>query len=288
MSTVRPEAGRSSLRVLPLRPGTNIPAIAGWPARATDDTAQIEAWREQIPGCNWGILTGGGLGVLDIDTKSAPEWSFGGFDSLIQVEELLELDLGDLPLVQTASGAHLYFRYDGVLPSRVPWIEHVDLKADAASGQGHQVAAPGTFRTDIPGEPRTYELVRGDLASIPYAPEALVRALREWRGSSNGSSGGGGSSVELPETDVLRRTGFRLGQRDNGFNTLMWRLVRNHYPHLDLVRQIAYEIWRETDNPPGDVFPWSKVENQMQRAVKSIGPDVEAQLAWASSLRGAP
>lgn len=266
----------SELRYLPLRPGTNIPAISKWPELASSDPVVRNRWRQEIPGCNWGIRTGDGVGVLDIDTKSDPH-GFGGFDSLIQITELLEVDLNRLPLVETYSGAHLYFRYSGRLPSRVPWLPHLDVKADG----GHQVAAPGTIRNGEWGE-RTYRLVRGDLDAIPYGPDALVSAIQSWRvGASGGSGSGGGGSVDLPDTEWLREHGFRLGQRDSGFNTLVWRLTRTHYPHVDLVHQIAYEVWLHTDNPLNDPLPWAKVQSQIRRAEKSIGPEVQAQIEWA-------
>jgi len=279
----------SALRFLPLRRGTNIPAIREWQHRASSDSDQIEAWRREIPGCNWGILTGDGLGVIDLDTKKAPEWSFGGYSTFIDLEDRLGVDFTIFPAVLTASGTHLYFRYEGHLPSRVPWLDWIDLKADASEGQGHQVAAPGTVRTDAPGEHRVYELVRGDLLSIPHAPSELLTAMRSWSGGARGGSGGGGSSVDLDElggVERLRHEGFRDGQRDNGFNTLAWYLVRTHYPHMDLVWRIAWEVYQRTDTSASDPFPWSKVEYQIRRAEQKIGPEVTAQVEWAKKRYG--
>jgi hypothetical protein len=275
-----------NLRYLPLRPGSNIPWLEDWTNRASDDRSQWEAWARELPHCNWGVLVGNGVGVLDLDTKNAPEWSAGGFSSLINVQELLSVDLSNLPLVTTPHGAHLYFRYDEGLESRVPWIDHLDVKADGKEGRpGHQVAAPGSVRIDQHGIERTYTLIRGDLNDIPYAPLALIDAIRSWRGTSGHGSGGGGSAVELVSTEFRRENGFRLGERDNGFNTLVWSLTRKHYPHVDLIRQILYDVYAKTDNPNTDLFPWSKVEHQLARALKDIGPDVEAQNSWASGIR---
>ncbi|MBH0053770.1 bifunctional DNA primase/polymerase [Salinibacterium sp. SWN139] len=271
----------NELRYLPLRAGTNIPAVRNWPGLASADPAVLERWREEFPRCNWGVLTGHGIGVLDIDTKG-DAYGFGGFDSLIRITELLSLDLSNLPLVETYSGAHLYFAYEGSLPSKVPWLPHLDVKADG----GHQVAGPGTIRDGDHGE-RTYRLTRGSLNEIPLAPKALLTAIRGWRvpALSSGSAGGG-TAVELPKVDWLREHGFRLGQRDNGFNALVWKLTRTHYPHMDLVHRISYEVWLQTDNPPGDPFPWAKVEQQIERAKNSIGPEIETQLNWAKRIGG--
>lgn len=276
----------ADLRYLPLRPGTNIPAATGWQHRASNDPAILEDWAREFPGCNWGILTGDGLGVLDLDTKR-DEHGYGGFTSMIDVEELLGVELAAHPMVETYTGAHVYFRYHGHLPTRVPWLPHLDVKADpvAAGGQGHQVAGPGTVRGGEWGE-RTYRLVRGSLDAIPYAPDSLITAIRSWRVSNASGSGGGGSSVDLPDTAWLREHGFRSGQRDNGFNTLAWKLTRIHYPRMDLVHQIIYEVWEHTDQPSGDVLPWAKVQAQIDRAEKSIGPEVTAQIEWARRRYG--
>lgn len=270
----------SDLRYLPLRPGTNIPAIRDWPRLATSDPLVLDGWRAEFPGCNWGVLTGNGLGVLDLDTKSDPD-GYGGFASLIQVEDLIGVELSEFPMVETYTGAHIYFRYHGNLSSRVPWVPHLDVKADG----GHQVAGPGTVRDGEWGE-RTYTLVRGSLDAIPYAPESLLTAIRSWRVSgAGGGSFGGGSAVDLPATDYLREHGFRLGQRDNGFNTLAWKLVRTHYPHMDLVTRIMYEVWLATDKPDNDPLPWSTVQRQIARAEEHIGPDEQRMRSWAQSLR---
>jgi len=227
-------------------------------------------------------LTGYGLGVLDLDTKKAPEHSSGGYATLIDVEEALEVDLSHLPLVRSFSGAHLYFRYEGVLRTLNPWLPYLDVQADG----GHQVAAPGTIR-EVRGVTRVYTLARGSLDEIPYAPVELVEAIRRSSVHAQREGRGRTGNSTIPPTAYLREKGFRLGERDNGFNALAWRLVRNHYPHMDLVRQLAYEVWLESDNPVADPLPWAKVEDQIVRAEKAIGPDVEAQIAWAARIRGA-
>lgn len=284
----------ADLRYLPLKAGTNEPALSGWPTKATSDRSTLEQWAREYPGCNWGILTGNygdgpGVGVLDVDTKSDVDENgdpigYGGFASIIMLEDLIGVDLSRLPMVETYTGAHLFFRYHGQLLSKVPWLPHLDVKADGHSGLGHQVAGPGTVRDGKWGE-RTYRLVRGSLDAIPFAPESLLTAIRSWRVAGAGGSFGGGSSVDLPATDHLREHGFRLGQRDNGFNTLAWKLVRNHYPHMDLVNQIAYEVYTHTDNPDNDPLPWSVVQRKIDRAARLLGPEIDAQFSWAKNLR---
>ncbi|WP_206750327.1 bifunctional DNA primase/polymerase [Cryobacterium sp. TMS1-13-1] len=251
------------LRFLPLRPGTNRPWLTEWPKRASADHDVIQAWRHEFPRCNWGILTGDGIGVLDVDCKPNLEepWSFQGFASLIDVEELLGIDLSNLPLVQTASGAHLYFRYSGRLDSKVPWVPHLDVKADG----GHQVAAPGTIRDGVDGE-RVYTLLRGDLRDIPFAPEALLRAIQGWRINRSGLGGGSPSPrADLPSTEEAITNGLPLSSR----NDYMHRLGCRWWLKLGLdaeaeVWVLARLVWEAT--PGQDSFPWSEVEKAVHSA----------------------
>ncbi|KXZ61388.1 hypothetical protein Mlaev_00647 [Microbacterium laevaniformans] len=255
----------NDLRVLPLRPGTNIPAIRGWQNVASADPAQIAKWQAEFPRCNWGIRTGEGVGVLDLDTKNAPAWSAGGFGSLIDVCELLDLDLSHLPMVETFSGAHLYFRYDGHLPSKVPWVDYIDVKADG----GHQVAGPGTVR-EYQGVERTYRIVRGNLRDIPYAPVELIDAIRGWR-MPRGSSGGGSPSpgADLPTTADAIRYGLPLNSR----NDFMHRLASRWWLKLGFsaeaeVWALARAVWEAT--PGRDTFPWSEVVTAVRSARRFI------------------
>ena len=266
--------------MLPLRRGTNIPAIRNWQNLATADPAQIAAWQAEFPGCNWGIRTGEGVGVLDLDTKNAPEWCAGGFGSLIELCELLDLNLSHLPMVETFSGAHLYFRYDGHLPSRVPLGDYyIDVKADG----GHQVAAPGTVR-EVNGVERTYRVVRGNLRDIPYAPVELIDAIRGWK-SSRRSSGGGSPSpgADLPMTETAIREGLADGTRDDFMHRLACRWWSDYGLDAEAkVWALAREVWDSTPNH--DTFGWRDVEKCVRSARKHIAEEADKNLASVAAI----
>lgn len=60
-------AGRG-FAVFPCRPGTKLPAIEGWPDRATTDADQVTAWWRRWPTANVAHCPGrGGLLVIDLD-----------------------------------------------------------------------------------------------------------------------------------------------------------------------------------------------------------------------------
>lgn len=267
----------TELRYVPLLPGTNRPAIKDWPNRASADPLQWSAWRREMPGCNFGVLTGNGIGVIDLDTKNDPLGA-GGFDTLITVEELLSVDLSNLPLVMTHSGAHLYFRYEGRLPSKVPWLPHIDVKADG----GHQVAAPGTVRL-VNGVERTYTLVRGDLQTIPPAPAVLLDAMRGWRIGRTGTGGSPSLGADLPSDIDAITHGLPLNSR----NDFMHRLACRWWAELglsngDAVRSRAYRVWQATPNH--DTFTWDEALAAVRSAerfmTEEIRKDLELYRAW--------
>lgn len=271
--------GAVPLRFLPLTRGTNRPAIKQWQHRASADSDDWRDWRQEFPGCNWGILTGNGLGVLDLDTKNAPEGDPGGFGSLIDVEELLGVDLSNLPLVMTSSGAHMYFRYEGSLPSKVPWVPYIDVKADG----GHQVAAPGT-RREFKGAERVYTLLRGDLRDIPYAPEPLLRAIRGWRMARSVVGGGSPSpGADLPSTDELVKNGLPLSSRNDYMHRLACRWWRVHSLSAEaIVWGLARQVWEET--PRQDTFPWSEAEKAVRSAYDFVAREKDKSLLTIAAI----
>jgi hypothetical protein len=270
-----------SLRFIPLIPGTNRPAVLNWQnLAATADSEQVLAWRHEFRGgCNWGVLTGNGLGVIDLDCHNEDDPSnFGGFATIIDVEELLGIDLSNLPLVQTFSGAHLYFRYEGHLPSKVPWLSHIDIMADG----GHQVAGPGTVRQDR-GVERTYTLVRGDLRAIPYAPDALLSAIRGWRVRRTGMPGSPSSGADLPSTGEALRDGLPLGSR----NDLMHGLACRWWGVYGLASEatvwdLARRVWEAT--PGHDTFPWSEASKAVTSARDYIAVEADRNLAAIAAI----
>lgn len=220
-----------------------------------------------MPGCNFGLVTGNGVGVIDLDTKGDPD-GFGGYATLVDVEELLAIDLSNLPLVETFSGAHLYFRYEGHLRSAIGWVPHIDVMADG----GHQVAAPGSVRRDDIGAERTYRLVRGDLRAIPHAPPALLDAIRGWRVGRAGRSGSASPGADLPSTEQAIQDGLPLSSR----NDFMHRLACRWWLRLGLdadaeVWALAHAVWEAT--PCQSTFPWSEVETAVRSAYKFVSAE---------------
>jgi len=270
------------LPIIRLAPGTNRPNMKDWPTRATTEAVVLEELRAECVDANWGVLTGNGLGVLDIDTKSDP-YGYGGFSSMIELEGLIDLDMSDHPIVETASGRHIYFRYLGVLPSRVPFMPHLDVKADG----GHQVAAPGTLRV-VDGCEATYRLIRGDLRNIPVAPEPLLSLIRNGRVRSSvvASNGVQRLSGELPSTQEAIDDGLTSGDRNNTMHALACRWWREFGAAGRIeVYEVARKVWDAT--PDHESFPWVEVERAVESARSHIEDSDERDLEFIKAYWGA-
>ena len=54
------------LKVIPLRSNTKTPTFRDWLNRGSSDMKQVAEWASQFSGCNFGVLTGDGIVVLDL------------------------------------------------------------------------------------------------------------------------------------------------------------------------------------------------------------------------------
>lgn len=152
-------------RKFPVRRNDKSPAINDWKELATSDPLQIEKWKEQdFPDCNWGIVTGNGLVVVDVDKKNGKD----GLASLSAVIGYNEQDLDTYTVGTPSGGQHLYFleteeeihNKQGVLPG-------IDIR-----GTGGLVVAPGS---SIDG--KSYTVLK-DKPLLPL-PDWLKVVIRE-------------------------------------------------------------------------------------------------------------
>jgi hypothetical protein len=52
---------------MPVLTKAKIPIIDNWSVNASSDISKIVAWDHMYPACNWGLLTGENMFVVDID-----------------------------------------------------------------------------------------------------------------------------------------------------------------------------------------------------------------------------
>lgn len=117
-------------RIFPIKRGAKFPPLVkDWENVATDDPAQIAAWKERFPDCNWGIACGpSNLIVVDEDEPG----------SLLALELEGALNFPTTREVRTPRpGRHLY--YIGYIRSSIKKYPGIDIKS-----AGGYVLAPGS------------------------------------------------------------------------------------------------------------------------------------------------
>ncbi|MFM7345531.1 MAG: bifunctional DNA primase/polymerase, partial [Tagaea sp.] len=158
------------LKVFPIVAGTKTPLVADFPAVATGDPDAVRAlWTDPVMGEGWplphnvGVLTGGDLLVLDVDTKRGKP----GLESLAA----LELGTPTLTVRTPTGGKHLYFRTDREVANTA---DHPGPGLDVRGRHGYVLASGSVIDTG------RYEIERdGPVATAPPHLLARLAAARE-------------------------------------------------------------------------------------------------------------
>ena len=128
------------LAVFPLIPKDKKPLTDNGFKNATTDPAKIEEWWSIHPDANVGIATGnmsGGIVVIDMDIDK--EKGKDGYHSFMEWCKANFLVLPDSWMSITGRGGyHLIYKSTFPVPSKIGWIEDVDIRSDG----GYIVAPP--------------------------------------------------------------------------------------------------------------------------------------------------
>ena len=108
-----------SFRKFPLIRNRKEPLEEGWQYLATTDPKQIAASTTEFPDCNWGIPTGNGFMVLDVDNKKGKT----GSETLRTLSGFNEADLDTLTVETPNAGYHYYFELGGPVGNRTDFVE---------------------------------------------------------------------------------------------------------------------------------------------------------------------
>jgi len=219
---------RLGYRLHPLKPGTKQPLLQDWPRKASAYEHIVRHWQNHWPHCNWGIVTGEGFSVLDIDPQ-ALEAGWPG------AKRQRDLKATRCPLAQTPRGGfHLYFKADWscTVGKIVPGV-------DTKGGGGYIVCPPTVLDERAYKEPQ--QLVNGGryiwirpLVAIDHLPappqwlDDLVKAAPRQ------------TEPKTSEPDALAQKALRdceilpEGQRNDGLTRLAGRLRRLGLSQPDL------------------------------------------------------
>lgn len=202
VSSAAAEYAARGFPVLPLKPGSKVPATRNGKNDASADAGQVASWFTTDTDRNVGIVTGerSRLIVVDIDPRNDGD---AGFDRL-------ERTYGKLPDTMRAKtgggGLHLYFSVpDGTagLSDRpgVAGYDGVDLKAG-----GYVVAAPSVHES---GNAYAWE----NEAPIAPAPDWLIDLARGGKRIKSAAPPSNGSIAEGGRNDTLFRLASGLRAR---------------------------------------------------------------------------
>lgn len=210
----------AGLSIIPIRPGSKEPAecIMTWKAfqKRRPEAQEIRRWFSKS---NNGIAVlggkiSGGLVIIDLESEEAYT-QFQENAGVITTAETIE----QLPVVATGKGFHIYFRCDEPAGNKkLAMSEDREVIAETR-GEGGYVLAPPTIHPSG----RVYELIQGEMTSIPHltqqTAEALLDAARalapqlpaQTSAASNNGSGGVIDAFNANHTieEVLSAAGYK-------------------------------------------------------------------------------
>ncbi len=211
-------------RVIPIRPGSRVPALSAWQREGSTDEQRIRHWWGSAPDHGVGIVTGpeSGIWVLDVDVKDGKR----GDESLAELVD----GYGPLPdtyeVITGTGGRHLYFRWPASAEIRNEQSGRFGDGLDVRGRGGYVVAPPSIHdRTH-----RAYEVEVSAADEVADAPEWLVALVehvertpepRQEAGRPTGDRPGDQWAASVTWAEILTADGWALHHVDRD-NTEHW------------------------------------------------------------------
>lgn len=209
------EYASRGIPIFPLTPKGKL-SVVKWGSGATIDPEKIQAWWQQNPNYNIGLLTGAKSGIAVVD-----------LDSVEALARASKLGLPVGPTVKTGRGFHYYCQYsDGVrnFQKRAD-LPEIDLRAEG----GYVVAPPSVHEN---GEHYTWFAGKGlDDLDLPPLPEWLLPKAPE---------------DKVPVKDLV--AGVPEGQRNNALVRLVGSWLHEGISYDDVI--LNAEKWNQQNSPP--------------------------------------
>ena len=203
-------------RVLPLAKGKKVPLISQWTTKASYDEGTVQAWMESFPGCNWGLATGRGSGVIviDIDPRHGgdAQWK--------------RLTAGKSVITTTCKtgggGWHYYFQCPNELVANASLKDYpgIDIR-----GENGQVVIPPSMHGS--GNAYAWERAPWDVPPAPV-PDWLLRIINV-----------------TTEEQIMGET-MAAGNRNNSMFHQALMLARQGA--LEEFTVATMKVWRTTSN----------------------------------------
>lgn len=107
------------------------PVKFNWKDNFVKSEDELKNILKQHPNANFGIITGNGLVVIDIDPRH------GGFESLEKIKD--KLPIPEMTVKTGGGGYHFYYRTEETVGNRTNILPGIDIR-----GEGGLVVAPGS------------------------------------------------------------------------------------------------------------------------------------------------
>ena len=164
------------LAVFPLKPKDKRPITDNGFKDASTDESVIRRWWSQYPKANIGIATGqisGGLIAIDMDIDK--EQGKDGYHTFTRWCADNYLVLPDSWLSITGRGGyHLFYKSAFPIPSKIGWLDDVDIRADG----GYIVAPPSVHpngtRYEWEQGPDEYELITSQDIDVEFVLNSVI------------------------------------------------------------------------------------------------------------------
>lgn len=212
-------------------------------------TQEIEYWIKSYPCCNWGIVTGKEINVVDADSDEA-------------VQYVLQ-NLTKTPwAVTTGKGKHFYYQANEKIPVRNSTNEF--LKVDAR-GHGGYVVAPGSIHPD--GTQYAWDINNEwPVDSVHDLPTLADEDIQKITANSIPSPINGGGNLNFDATRVnpgagVVSGGVNQGGRNNALATMVGGWVSTGLS-IDQINSKAQQ-WNQSNSPP-------MAAGEVQRTIASI------------------
>lgn len=255
-------AGEKPPSYLIQRAGSVEEATAQWPKtprerwadwqKHTPSHSQIEEWLLKYPGCNFGIVTGKEVNVVDADDEAAIEF--------------VRNNLTRTPwVVKTGKGAHFYYQVNACLAitNSQDAIARLDTR-----GVGGYVVAPGS--THASG--RVYQLEVDpafpvdSVMDLPVLLESDWQKILDYRGAQASAAPGlvigPGTKLNFDASKVAPgiESGTKEGGRDGNLVKVIGRLINDGLSVNQMFAR-AFEVDARNVPPLGDAIVIQKVQS---------------------------
>lgn len=219
---------------------------ADW-QKHTPSHSQIEEWILKYPGCNFAIVTGKEINVIDADSEESVEF--------------VRNNLTRTPwVVRTGKGAHFYYQVGHNLPIKNSADEGAKLDT---RGFGGYVVAPGS--THPSGRPYTLEVDPNwpidSVGDLPMLSADDIAKINEYRGAP-AIQVGSGTQIIFDATKHAPgiEQGVREGSRDANMARLVGKWIQEGLS-IDKIIAKAMQVDRDNNPPLGEAVVLQKIQS---------------------------